>query len=134
MSYTERARRLRPLIERAAQSLPDTDALEAVEIYPAWDGRGVDYPAGQRLRHGGILYDVITAHRSQQDWPPDAAPSLFARVLIPDPDTVPEWTQPDSTNPYHADDRVTHNGKTWQSQIDGNVWEPGVYGWTEADE
>ena len=31
-----------------------------------------------------------------------------------------------------AGDKVTHNGKTWVSNIDGNVWEPGVYGWNEA--
>ena len=24
------------------------------------------------------------------------------------------------------------NGKTWVSLVDNNVWEPGVYGWTEV--
>ena len=24
------------------------------------------------------------------------------------------------------------NGKTWVSLADNNVWEPGVYGWTEV--
>lgn len=62
---------------------------------------------------------------------PDA-PSLFAKVLIPDSSTVPEWEQPDSTNPYAKGDKVTHNGKTWISTADGNVWEPGVYGWEEV--
>ena len=28
-------------------------------------------------------------------------------------------------------DKVTHNGKTWVSDIDNNVWEPGLHGWTE---
>ena len=42
-----------------------------------------------------------------------------------------EWEQPESTNPYSKGDKVTHNGKTWRSTIDGNVWEPGVYGWEE---
>lgn len=23
-----------------------------------------------------------------------------------------------------------HNGNLWDSDVDGNVWEPGVYGWT----
>ena len=55
-------------------------------------------------------------------------------MLIPDPTVVPEWEQPDSTNPYAKGDKVTHNGKTWVSDIDGNVWEPGVYGWTEVAE
>ena len=46
--------------------------------------------------------------------------------------TIPEWVQPDSTNSYSKGDKVTHNGKTWVSDIDNNVWEPGVYVWTDA--
>jgi hypothetical protein len=51
------------------------------------------------------------------------------QVLIPDPETIPEWVQPGSTNPYMKGDKVTHNGSTWVSLVDNNVWEPGVYGW-----
>lgn len=133
--YIEMARRLRPLIEKAAQGLEDADALSAVELYPAWNGDGRHYAAGLRVRYEGVLYAVLQEHDSQPAWTPTAAPSLFARVLIPDPDVVPDWVQPDSTNPYSKGDRVKHNGHTWESDIDGNVWEPGVYGWTmvEAD-
>ena len=46
-----------------------------------------------------------------------------------DPEVIPEWEQPDSTNPYMMGDKVTHNEKTWESTVDNNVWEPGVYGW-----
>lgn len=131
-NYVEMARRLRPMIEKAAQGLNDTDALNAVELYPAWRGDGVPYEQGVRLRYDGVLYTVLQAHTSQPQWTPTDAPSLFARVLIPDPEVIPEWVQPDSTNPYMAGDRVTHNGKTWESQVDNNVWEPGVYGWAEV--
>ena len=34
MTYTERAKALRPYIEKAAVSLPDEDALQAVELFP----------------------------------------------------------------------------------------------------
>lgn len=132
MTWTEKARRLRPHIEAAAQSLTDEDAVDAVELYPAWSGEGVGYTAGVRLRYEGVLYSVLQAHTSQPDWTPDAAVSLFARVLIPDPEAIPEWAQPSSTNPYMRGDKVAHNGKTWQSDIDNNVWEPGVYGWSEV--
>ena len=101
---------------------------------PKWSGDGVQYTAGQRVQDDGVLYTVLQAHTSQPDWKPADAPSLFAKVLIPDPSVVPEWEQPDSTNPYAKGDKVTHNGKTWVSDIDGNVWEPGVYGWTEVAE
>ena len=92
----------------------------------------MNYVTGQRVLHGGVLYKALQDHTSQDDWPPDAAHSLFAKVLIPDAETIPEWEQPDSTNPYSKGDKVTHNGKTWTSDIDNNVWEPGVYGWTET--
>ena len=110
----------------------DEQALAAPSLYPLWRP-GVYYEVGIRVLYNGILYKVLTAHTSQDDWTPDAAPSLFAKVLIPDETVVPEWEQPDSTNPYSAGDKVTHNGKTWVSDIDNNVWEPGVYGWAELD-
>lgn len=42
-------------------------------------------------------------------------------VLIPDPEVIQEWEQPDSTNSYNKGDKVQHNGKTWVCDIDGNV-------------
>lgn len=113
-------------------SVDDTTALRMVEFYPAWEA-GTDYAAGFKVQHNGTLYKCLTAHTSQADWTPEAAPSLWAKVLIPDPDVIPAWEQPDSTNPYMQGDKVTHNGKTWASTIDNNVWEPGVYGWVEAE-
>ena len=108
-------------------------ALAVPVLYPAWKP-GMDYKNGKRVRYAGTLYTVLQDHTSQADWTPEAVPSLFAKVLIPDPETIPAWEQPDSTNPYAKDDKVTHNGKTWASDIDGNVWEPGVYGWIEITE
>lgn len=109
----------------------DNTALRMVEFYPEW-AVGMDYAEGFKAQYGGVLYRCLTAHTSQDDWTPDVSPSLFAKVLIPDENTIPEWEQPESTNPYAKGDKVTHNGKTWVSDVDNNVWEPGVYGWTEA--
>ena len=135
MTLIEKARELRKILEKAmteAQSLTDAEAITATCLHPKWNGDGVQYTAGQRVQDDGILYTVLQAHTSQPDWKPAAAPSLFAKVLIPDPTVIPEWEQPESTNPYSKGDKVAHNGKTWVSDIDGNVWEPGVYGWTEV--
>ena len=126
------ALKYRKHIETAAQSLSDEVALEVSNFYPNWDGNGVNYTANFRLRYEGVLYKVLQDHTSQSDWTPIAAPSLFAKVLIEDPDVITEWVQPDSTNPYMKGDKVSHNGKTWISDADNNVWEPGVYGWTES--
>lgn len=131
----ERARQLRLVIEQVAENLKDDEALESAELFSIWNGDGVEYEVGKRVRYGeeNKLYKVLQAHISQPDWTPVAAPSLFAEVLAGQDGTdIGEWAQPDSTNPYMQGDRVTHNGKTWTSDIDNNVWEPGVYGWTEA--
>lgn len=113
------------------ESATDEQALSVTALYPAWRS-GVAYVTGQRVLYRGVLYKVLQDHTSQDDWMPDAAPSLFARALIPDGEAIPEWVQPDSTNTYAKGDKVTHNGKTWVSDIDVNCWEPGVYGWSEV--
>lgn len=105
------------------ESATDDQALAATALYPKWR-RGKDYKAGERVLHDGVLYKVLQDHVSQADWAPDAAPSLFAKVLTSDDGTPLEWEQPDSTNPYMAGDQVTHDGFTWESLIDNNVWEP----------
>lgn len=106
----------------------DEMSLQVPNLYPTWKA-GVAYEVGARVLHNEVLYKVITAHTSQADWAPDVAPSLFAKVLIPDENVIPEWEQPDSTNPYMTGDKVTHNGKIWVSIVDNNVWEPEVFGW-----
>lgn len=108
-------------------TVDDNTALRMVEFYPEWT-TDTDYAAGFKVQYGGTLYRCLTAHASQADWTPDAAPSLWAKVLIPDPDVIPAWEQPGATNAYMKGDKVTHNGKTWVSDVDNNVWEPGVVG------
>lgn len=131
MTLVEKARELRKILEKAmtaTQSLTEAEAITATCLHPKWSGDSVQYTAGQRVQDDGVLYTVLQAHTSQPDWKPTAAPSLFAKVLIPDPTAVPEWEQPGSTNPYMKGDKVKHNGKTWVSLIDNNVWKPGVTG------
>ena len=111
-------------------SATDEQAIGAVAVYPEWK-EDVYYNVDDRVLYNNILYKVLIAHTSQADWVPDAAPSLFAKVLIPDVDVIPEWEQPDSTNPYMKGDKVTYQGKTYESLIDNNVWSPTEYGWQE---
>ena len=39
--------------------------------------------------------------------------------------------QPENTNPYLQGDKVRHKGSIWISTMDGNIWEPEIYGWTQ---
>ena len=126
MTLIELAEKLRPLIEKAMESLDDTDALEAITLYPAWSGDSVQYEKDFRVKYEGNLYKVLQSHTSQVAWTPTAAVSLFAKVLIPEPHDIPEWEQPSSTNPYMIGDKVRYNGKVWESTIDNNVWAPGT--------
>lgn len=109
----------------------DEMSLEVPNLYPAWRA-DMTYAVGQRVLYNNTLYKVLTAHDSQETWTPDTSPSLFAKVLIADNMSIPEWEQPDSTNAYMINDKVTYNGKTFVSIIDNNVWRPTEYGWEEV--
>ena len=117
-------------LKKLRESATDEQSANAPAVYPVWN-IGITYKVGDRILYNEILYKVLQEHTSQETWTPEAAPSLFAKVLIPDVDVIPEWVQPDSTNPYMKGDKVTYNGKTWESIIDNNVWAPGEYGWQE---
>ena len=124
---------LRELIERASESLNDTDALSGIELYPIW-AVGVSYKIGGRIRYDNILYKVLQDHTSTESWTPDLAVSLYARVLVPDPEDIPVWEQPDSTNPYMKGDKVhfpTKDGPVYESLYDYNIQSPAVWpdGW-----
>lgn len=124
------ARKLRPYIEKAALNLSDEDALEAIQLFPNWN-ENVEYVVDDKVRYENILYKCLQTHTSQEAWTPIAAPSLWAKVLIPEPTIIPEWEQPMATNGYKIGDRVLFNGIVYESLIDNNVWSPEVYpaGW-----
>ena len=112
-------------MEQQATTLTDEAALEVPEMFPKWTVRA--FQAGERVRYHGTLYKCLQDHPANETYTPDTAVSLWAEVLN---DEVREWVQPDSTNPYMKGDKVRHNGQTWVSDIDYNVFEPGVAGWS----
>ena len=127
MDKIQMAKQLRQAIQLQVVTLPDEQAILIPSVFPTWDSTAT-YQTGDRVRYADVLYKCLTGHTAQESWAPDVSPSLWAKVLIPDPSVIPEWEQPSSTNPYAKGDRVTHNGKTWESLVDNNVWEPGAIG------
>ena len=121
---------LRALIEQAAVSLSDEDALGGVELFPAWIMDTL-YTKGDRLRYGGKLYRVEQTHTSQADWLPDITPALYTEVALPG--EIPVWKQPTGAQDvYNTGDRVWYpkrNATMYESIIDNNSWAPDVYGW-----
>lgn len=97
---------LRPIIEKAATSLDDADALSAIELFPEWVD-GMTYEADKRLRHGGHLYRVLQGHTSQAGWEPTVATSLYTEVTLPGEGDTP-------SNP------ITYNGN--MELVDGKYY------------
>lgn len=126
-----RATELRTAIEISAQSLSDEDAVNVPELFPSWED-GHSYQIGDRVSRGDTLYKCIQDHVSQSDWLPENTPSLWNRMDDPE-EEWPEWRQPTGAHDaYEKGYKVSHNNKHWISTVDGNVWEPGVYGWDET--
>ena len=81
MNIIERAMQLRPYIVKAAQSLDDTDAVHAVDLYDEWKP-DTAYEAGYKLRRNGKVWRVRNGqgHTSQTGWEPENAPALFEEI------------------------------------------------------
>lgn len=118
-----------------AANLTDMQAMEVADLYPEWQ-TSTKYAVDTILKYGKNadnetqLYKVIQEHVSQDDWRPDITASLYKAIGF-DTDKTPIWTQPlGAHDAYQKGDIVSHNGNKWQSDINNNVWEPSVYGWT----
>ena len=125
-----RALALRAMIEKAAVSLDDGDALEAVELFPAWL---VDtaYALDDRIRYEDKLYKCVQAHTSQAGWEPPNVPALWTEVAKPG--EIPVWKQPTGAqDAYMIGDKVHYpdkDGPVYVCTVDFNVYAPTVYGW-----
>lgn len=115
------------------QVLDNNTAAQHAELFAPW-AYPIAYTVGQLRRHNGKLYKCVQAHTSQADWTPDTATSLWSVAADP-AEEWPAWSQPVGAHDAYAKGaKVSHNGKHWTSNVDSNVWEPGVYGWTEYTE
>ena len=120
--------RLVAFIKAARLTADDNTALTGIDLYPSW-AVGIAVAKDGRYQYNGKLYKCVQAHTTQADWTPDVSPALWVMVSL---DEWPEWVQPTGAHDAYAKgDKVTHSSKKWTSDVDANVWEPGVYGWTE---
>ena len=132
MTPQERARQIRPLIEKAAVSLSDNDALEAVELFPLW-AADTEYAVDVRVRYADKFYRCVQGHTSQSGWEPPATPALWTEVARPG--EIPVWRQPTGVqDAYMTGDKVhypTADDPVYRSTVDNNVWSPEAYpaGW-----
>ena len=128
MSYYDNAVIKANLIQTAINYLPDEEAETVTALFPDWETDKA-YAVGDRVKFNELLYRCVQAHTSQADWTPDVVPALWVRTST---EEWPEWIQPTGAHDaYSKGDKVSHNEKHWVSDIDANVYEPGVFGWTE---
>lgn len=131
----EQAQAIRAGMQALARTAPDAVLLaQPMAMYDEWSADGVAYTLNDIRQYNGLLYRCVQAHTSQATWTPEDAPSLWTRIADPAQEW-PEWIQPTGAhNAYAQGAKVSHNGKHWISDVGANVWEPGVYGWTEQAE
>lgn len=115
------------------EQLDETTITEYPSLFPVWDENWTG-KAGTILQDEGGLYRSIHDVGAGQNTKPSETPSMWTRIGDPT-EEWPEWIQPlGAHDAYSTGAKVSHNGKHWTSDVDSNVWEPGVYGWTEATE
>lgn len=130
------AQQMNRFVQMSVQSanLTDEQAMQIADLYPDWAAMKA-YATDEIVKFGvnadgeTQLYKVIQAHTSQADWTPDTAASLYKKIGFTD-DGVSIWTQPlGATDAYMKGDVVSFENQLWESTVDNNVWQPGVYGW-----
>lgn len=130
----EQARRLRPVIERAAQSLDDATASTAPTLFPALKQDGQLVRAGTRIHWGGKVKRAAVDLWDREDNDPDHAPSLWEDLnykngirIIPEIITV---------GTAFADGELGWWGDAlYRSKLPANVYTPAQYpdGWEAVE-
>ena len=117
--------------------LSDDEKDIFINLFDLWKP-DMAYSIGDKLVYEGIAYEVIQAHTSQSDWLPSELPALYKLIYQTSTDdgtvVIPEWKQPlGAHDAYNTGDLVFHDGETWESDLDGNIWVPGEYGWSKVE-
>lgn len=112
--------------------IDDVTATENINQFSPWVFPAA-YKTGNIRRYKTELFRCVQDHTSQEDWAPDVTPALWTKIGDP-AEEWPEWSQPiGAHDAYNKGDKVSHNEIHYVSTVDGNVWEPGVYGWEVAE-
>jgi hypothetical protein len=116
--------------DQSLTEISEDAVKERINGYPEF--QAVTYTAGTYFRHDGKLYIVVQDHTALPHYVPAYIHSLYTRVFPPE--LVAPWVQPvGGHDAYAIGARVSHAGSIWTSDINANVWEPGVYGWTKQN-
>lgn len=134
MNRLQAAEQMRKAIQFYIAALDEDDALMVATVYPEW-AANVKYKNKEWVKYGQntmgdpILYQILSDHTSQAQYPPDVDNTHYKKVGET-ADGTPKWVQPvGAVDAYDKGDIVDYNGVKYISTIDANVWAPDVYGW-----
>ena len=114
-----------------AAQLDEQTIIKFPSLFVEWDEKWRG-KAGDIVQDEGNLYRSIhDVTDAGQNTKPSETPAMWTRIGNP-LEEFPEWVQPlGAHDAYSKGAKVSHNGEKWTSDVDSNVWEPGVYGWTK---
>lgn len=126
MTLTELALKLRPIIEKAVQSLDDKTATEAPTLFVGMKYDGTLIKNGTRINWKGTIKKAAVDLWSREENNPDNAPQLWKDLMykdgyriIPDVITV--------TDKFSKDEKGWWKGELYISTVDNNVYTPEQY-------
>ena len=126
MSYIENARRLRPIVEQAMQSVDDKTASEAAQLFPVLNGGGSLVKSGTRINWNGTVKRAAVDLWDTKENNPDNAPTLWADIpykdgyrIIPDIITV--------STAFALGECGWWDGVLYRSKVNANVYTPAQY-------
>ena len=130
MTYIEQARKLRLLVVKAAQSLDDKDASEAVALFDGMRYDGSLIEAGTRINLSGTLKQASVDLWDTTENNPDNAPSLWVDIAYREgiriiPETIT------AAQAFALDELGWWQEHVYRSTIAANVYTPDQYaaGW-----
>ena len=100
--WLDEAKRIKPYVRKAVQSLPEQDALQVKTLYPTWEELVelgyVEADEGYKFLYGEDLYKCINANPTfQSDW-------------VPGIDTASLYTRIDETHAGTFEDPIPYDG------------------------
>lgn len=124
------ARKLRPVIEQAAQSLDDATASTAPTIFPALKQDGKLVRAGTRINWRGAIKRAAVDLWDTQDNDPDHAPTLWEDLMYREgiriiPEVITVGTA------FSEGEKGWWGDVLYRSKLPSNVYTPAQYpdGW-----
>ena len=120
-----------------SEQVDDVTITEHYHIFAEWDENWTG-KRGTILQDDGELYRALHDIGAGQNAKPSTNNGSLWQKIGNLADEYPMWAPFLGVgDAYRLGDKVTHNGKKWECTAVGgdgiwNVWEPGVWGWTEV--